>query len=340
MSNKDTKVTLVLGAGASYPYKFPLGGELVENLLGGCTTDWPGELGPLWDFSAEGIDSAQWRSDHDKMVHNLRFGRPLSIDAFLQTRVQFREIAKYGIARRLLQRERFAMQQGLLATDWYQRLFYAIVRPNWQLKCKLRVVTFNYDRSFELAMLTMYHHVFDREARMDDLCKAIPIIHVYGALEDDIHQNALAAPDRLERVPPPSVCLKASNGIYVMPEDRSRQDDRFQRAEQLIRTADYVYFLGFGFDPLNVKRLGLLHKPGDVPGLEARPAASATTFGVEEQELTGIRLSLGMHQYAGEPNCWCGPGAFSRFRCEPISNLSMLRRYSIFPALCWDDIGP
>jgi hypothetical protein len=95
-----TKPTVfVLGAGASEPYGFPLGIELVDliatRILSGLA---PVEVR---QFQALGHDLAPLK----EFATALKAARPYSIDAFLETRGTFRDIGEATIAQWLLQAE-------------------------------------------------------------------------------------------------------------------------------------------------------------------------------------------------------------------------------------------
>lgn len=122
----------------------------------------------------------------------------------------------------------------------------------------LAVITFNYDRSFEVMLqrtLMAQHGKTAAEARA--VVEKFPIVHVYGSLgsldegsRDFVPYGGGRDPDRRE-----SYLYNAMKGLRVIPEGRQDQPE-FQRARALIANAEVLCFLGFGFDTLNVERLG------------------------------------------------------------------------------------
>ena len=138
---------LVLGAGASYPYRFPLGSELVDQLS---------DIGP---DPSHFVQQKLLRlnpipQNINPFVRALREARPDSVDVFLETRREFRDIGKAAIAENLLRKE---SEGGIDATP-QQQDWYRYVLNNFLLKkdadhflsqaAKLTMITFNFDRSF------------------------------------------------------------------------------------------------------------------------------------------------------------------------------------------------
>jgi hypothetical protein len=54
----------------------------------------------------------------------------------------------------------------------------------------------------------------------------------------------------------PEDITKVAACIRVIPEARETHDEKFNRAKQLIVWANKICFIGFGFDAMNVGRLG------------------------------------------------------------------------------------
>ena len=110
---------------------------------------------------------------------------------------------------------------------------------------RLRVITFNYDRSFEsylLAVLESQYRLPAAEAV--DVLRRIEIEHVYGQLGG------------LDEVPYGDArkVAVAARGIRLIRPDADNPTQ--QRIEDMIRRSTYINFIGFGFDEDNVKLLG------------------------------------------------------------------------------------
>jgi len=144
-------IVLVLGAGASYPYGFPLGGTLkrmIETQILWPTEDKHLDLNELllgFDFS---IDHVQ------KFATELRSSMQPSVDAFLFERKDYLDIGKLTIAANLITCEK---EENLTTGDseektgkWYGYLLNNFLGTrNEFLNSRLSIVTFNYDRSLE-----------------------------------------------------------------------------------------------------------------------------------------------------------------------------------------------
>ncbi len=187
--------------------------------------------------------------------------RLLSIDTFLSKRDEFDQIGKQCIAFELCRQENpYSIVQIGNNDDWYSYLWDILtsgVRDAGHLgNNELRIVTFNYDRSLEYMLHEATKHTF----RLDDAAamkawQRIGIQHVYGKLgEFDVSLSTKARPYN-QTVDAISINI-AAKAIQILPEART-DDTVFQLARNWFANAQQVIFLGFGFDPLNVKRLGI-----------------------------------------------------------------------------------
>jgi hypothetical protein len=159
----ERETVLILGAGASYPYGYPLGAELVDFTISVCASQGE-ERGWL---QAVGCTP--------KSINELRISLeaadPYSVDAFLeQHNAEVQNVGKAAIALALLQREidsgavrlnprRFFRERRTndidkerAAEHWYQYLAHFLTSGVTSAEFKnhrLSIVTFNYDRSLE-----------------------------------------------------------------------------------------------------------------------------------------------------------------------------------------------
>lgn len=253
-----TETVLILGAGVSKPYGYPTGKELLRELYI--------ETGrPRWKdlLMAHGHTESDIQAFRSELV-----GSQLpTIDAFLAHRPEFRELGHASIAISLLAKEDPGVfsDLGRREAGIYSLLFQRWAAPAWDDlgRNKLSIVTFNYDRSFEHFFFEALKHSYNKSdgAVADFLnTNAIPIIHVHGILgplpwqsQTDGHEyaqllNSGVSPHTIgERI------AKAAKGIYT---DTGSAPQEFIFAKERIRTARRIYFLGFGYDALNLERLG------------------------------------------------------------------------------------
>lgn len=257
------RTVLILGAGASVPYGFPSAQKLKDLIC----HDLPSKL------ANTGIDAAKFAL----FKSSLRRSGCLSVDSFLESRPEYAEVGKAAIAATLLPMEQTGelfdkwdtvrlkpsiSQDYLRNWPWYDFLLgvlcdgvkFSAVGDN-----KLSVITFNYDRSLEHYLFTA---VKNRYGESDHECaeaiSRIPIVHVYGSLGRLEWQEGS---DEANTVPYDSKgeakhILTAARSIEILREG-NEGTPAFVLARQLIKSAQRVYVLGFGYHPVNMERLGI-----------------------------------------------------------------------------------
>jgi hypothetical protein len=265
------QTVLILGAGASSPYGFPTGQQLKDKICKGKDTI-------LWQNC--GFDRVQWRAFIDTLI---RAGCS-SVDTFLESRSEYVEIGKAAIAAQLLPCEKDStlfdmwVDVRLDATrakqyehnwPWYEHIFGVLsdgVPFSELYRNRLSIITFNYDRSFEHFLITA---MMNRYGRSESDCSGIinqhlEILHVYGSLGKlpwqtgaDERKNVvaygvagLAEGARAVRI------RRAAENITILHEGHDNSSD-FERARRLITQAEQALFLGFGYHPVNLRRLGI-----------------------------------------------------------------------------------
>jgi len=262
----------VLGAGASAPYGFPLGIDLVDQiwaeilLTGANFPKISTRLQPLIDPQLKERLLAGHSKDHvERFANALRGMRPYSIDTFLETRPEFLDVGKAAIADVLLRAEAAADQtEPPVNLDWYRYLLNTVFLrknvENFQTQVRqLRVVTFNFDRSLERALWNGVRFGFGLdENQAAELVKELRIHHVHGRLgkpnwlypgSADATKYGATGGDLLTATP------KAVAFIRVVHEDGPESD--LEKAREALKGASTVYFIGFGFDERNVQKLDM-----------------------------------------------------------------------------------
>lgn len=247
----DKKTVLILGAGASKPYGLPLGSELRLLILGTHA----GLLDKLYTSPGTALITPGLGQ---RFQAAFRGSQEYSIDAFLGKRSEFSEVGKHAIVRALLPLEDEARLLESDPVDHWYRYLINVMPGRWEdlTECGISFVTFNYDRSLELFLVRTWVHRFGvAESDAFEMLKRFDIVHVYGSL-GSIQPNTpnyvpYGGDDQVEW------CLhSATTSLRVIPEDRAETTAEFKRAKCLIAEAEVLCFLGFGFDPINVERLG------------------------------------------------------------------------------------
>lgn len=242
------RVVLVLGAGASKPYGFPLGGELFDKVVGDNSIDLTRKMREF-GFS---------KSEFTKFKSELRKSLLPSVDAFLESHhEEFLSIGKAIMSYFLIKCEiEGSLYNSRNDQNWYKYL-YNIMRSvdiDKFIENKISFITYNYDRSLEYSLFNAlksgWSDITDKKAAT--ALENIPIIHIHGKLGElkDLHPHGRPYNNKIT-----SGTLKiAMGGISIVHED---VDPAFSKAHKLLMLAEHVIFLGFGYNPKNIERLQL-----------------------------------------------------------------------------------
>lgn len=280
----NTPTLLILGAGASVPFRFPSGAALYAEIISELRKeDSPrtAELRAL-GLSPGGIV---------RFAKTLRLSGLNSVDAFLERRPTFMDVGKAAIAQALIPYERtdklFPLDED--RSNWYKYLFQ---RMNTSFEDfgqnRVSVLTYNYDRSLEHFLFTALKSISEDKSNQEcaEKLSEIPIIHLHGRLgrlpwqpesgaEQPLLYDADATPEQL-RV--------SAESIKIIHEDIGEYPESV-RVKQLLDEAERVYFLGFGYHHKNVQRLNLqeVDQPKQMQG---------TTVGFTGREVQELKVRL------------------------------------------------
>jgi hypothetical protein len=236
------KTTLVLGAGASKPFGYPLGPEL-KDVFKQKLSD--------YEFR-QSLNAIGY--EHDLMsdlADCLNYGRCATIDELLDAKKRFRQIGGIIIAKSLIEHEKI---QGIFpAKDWLgailDKLLPKILRSE---ELNLSIVTLNYDRTVEF--------FFDRIAKVDgreedeertrSALKSIPIIHPHGclgSLEDFEYGNPRQATNT-------DLTRRAGENIMII-SDKLEDSKPYADAQSCLAQSERIICLGFAYHPSTMKYL-------------------------------------------------------------------------------------
>ncbi|NOT84809.1 MAG: hypothetical protein HOP02_08535 [Methylococcaceae bacterium] len=255
----NTKTLLIVGAGASHPYGYPTGIKLKGELC---------DPKNLTDLKSLVLDD-----ELTEFCRAFKGSQKYSIDAFLAQRgkdqvlktnnlkkettfngsITYEKLGKLAIASQLTKCEKLNNLLVVKDDHWMEYLWNRMtaneIPKSKFVDNQLKIISFNYDRALEQYFQTVIENHFGvSNEEAITLRKSIEIIHVYGYLQD------------LEERPygePPIDISKVANCIKVIPETRNADDQEFEKARQMIDWATRICFIGFGFDPLNLTRLGV-----------------------------------------------------------------------------------
>lgn len=243
----------VLGAGASYPYGFPTGEGLVDEVIRLTLKN------PTDDtFLVNGCSPYEVQCFGNDLANS----DASSVDSFLEYRSDFLKVGKLAIAMSLIPKERdqaltrrYRQPTNPLAPMmWYHYLWNLMASPKGQLAAnRVSFVTLNYDRSLEryfFRCLKAQHGYRDDDACLDELY-GLRFVHVYGSLGDDRFVEPF-----YRRQPSPDEIWRASERLRIIHEEPA-EAGYLSQAVELLKDASVICFLGYGFHALNNKRLTL-----------------------------------------------------------------------------------
>mgnify|MGYP001554562121 CR=1 FL=1 len=215
----DTRTALVLGAGASVPFGYPLGPKLIDNIAEGLKKalkrsppeTWPTAsfdfIGNLYDIFVDYVNmfwEQPMRDRLQKVAAYLSTASHASIDDVARTNPSMRRIIKIlvalEIARASYEREEFRKNKLKPSRvlfrrsdeNWYARLISKLTEdchePEDIYSNALSVITFNYDMSLE-------HYLHDklpaselfRKVEVDRVCRPL---HIHGDVAPKCHPVA------------------------------------------------------------------------------------------------------------------------------------------------------
>jgi hypothetical protein len=256
---ENNKSLFVLGAGSSIGFSFPTGEALVADISDNFVKDL--EKIELRELPAN-APFKNWIdliSAAKKFASNLKIVRPRSIDEYLsRKKPEFDDIGKIAIALFMIMRE-----PGI-AND-YNRLFHDS-DDNWQkelfqnhlfnshfepslneISLKTEFISFNYEYSFESAFDFFINNNF--KSNDGDFKRILSCKHVYGLVHNRLLHSVNTDRISLEYI------IKAANNIDVMYSTRTAFASKIAGYKEWISTFDKIYFLGFGFNQDNLRKL-------------------------------------------------------------------------------------
>ena len=302
------ETVLILGAGASQPFGFPTGQELVNEVFDALEysydTEWVegdksqshGMISGIIHrgYNRDIIDDTRSSNILVDMLLRQGFEREFiedfrqslilsqlnSIDAFLEHRSEFITIGKMAMAYILLKYEKHknVINQN---SDWYRYLWNKLNSSyNSFEDNKLSIITFNYDRTFEYYLYNAFRNTYGKtEEETIRKTKKIEVLHLHGKLGYLAWENQLNATEFGEEITQRDVLLNVSNSIKIIHEDVGVSHSKeFERAFRLMDGANRIFFLGFGFSDTNLKRLRINELRDGI-------YMAATAYGMTETEV-------------------------------------------------------
>jgi hypothetical protein len=219
----------------------------------------------------------------------LETSEKFSIDAFLENRREFQDIGRAAIAVHIAQCESRSViaRGGRPDRDWL-RYFYNQLGATIEdhVSQGLSVISYNYDRSFEAWFERAW--AADYPTPIESARKSLAqlkVIHVHGMIGE---QDFGVAPDELD-------VRAAASGVRLV-FDKAEDSKVYKQARAAIQDAETICFLGFGYDSVNVGRLGIYNQwPEGTYGakfghpLPAQKRVIGSVFGLTAAEIDRAR---------------------------------------------------
>jgi hypothetical protein len=250
----ERPTVLILGAGASKPYGFPLGFELRDDVIRMHSRN-----AINFQLRQIGITPQQY----DSFIGELLKSGYSSVDAFLEDRKQWLLVGKSCIAQSLLEYEASTAKKLFPPNQpkdhWYETLWAALKAESWQSfrKNNLTIVTFNYDRSIEFYLSRVIRDNYRVSEEVAASLLRSFIIHVHGNL--GTYKGLGEDGFKYAKRPDNDDVVAARKSIKIVHESNSSTKE-FRKANHLLRNASTVIFVGFGFHPQNMSKMKIFDR--------------------------------------------------------------------------------
>lgn len=273
------KVCFVFGAGVSCSYNFLTGRGHWHEM---CTA-----LADRQSTMSQTLVEAGFQpGEVENFGRQLTYSQSDSIDRFIENRNEWSAIGKAAIAAALIPRESLSHVVNPTQNERIYEYIWHRMGPSLEdfVKNNLSVITFNYDRSFEIFMLYALTHAYGLpHPKAEEVFRGtVPLVHVYGQLNALSYAHGDGMP--YGAAPNKKNIITAAENIEIVGKNRALSE-QVKSAQKLISAAEVVFFLGFGYDKINLERLGL------VPPQTGKEYLG-TAYGLEDGERHIVQTKL------------------------------------------------
>jgi len=253
----------ILGAGASYPYGYPTGQELREQICSSFVQDVN-----AYFAQEKRVDPCIAIAFRNAKTFTETFfnSSTKSIDLFLARNPEFMLLGKWAIIFRLFAAERESQFREHIKDrnqDWYSYLFNRLtdnlVRTTDYERFtenNLSIITFNYDRSLEHFLYESISNSFSSIGRenMTEQLNKLGFVHIFGHLSGLEWQDIFGKLEYGRDINFINVQKVAENLKIIYEEKDNAQ---LPIAQDLVRKAKRIFFLGFGYAKENLEALNI-----------------------------------------------------------------------------------
>lgn len=265
--------TFVLGAGSSIDFGFPTGKQFVDFITLYFDSNRIIDYATEKNFPKDGSDfnvketeeysiSLRFRRilsglgyESDQLrefTSRLRLSNIDSIDTFL-ARKRNEGLIDMGKAIITLSILHFECISNLSGDSWLRYLWNRFIDSflNINTTPNFKIVTFNYDRSFEHFLYTSIKHTTDwSDEEIKKRIEALEITHVHGKVGYLPWENESYQVDFGEELDPSQI-RKVINDLKIVHE----KPEEIAKIRTMVSESRRTYFLGFGYHSDNLKKL-------------------------------------------------------------------------------------
>lgn len=320
MSGTPKFITFVLGAGSSYEASMPTGSELkgkIASSLAFRVDDFrrmdggDGQIRKALYELAQRPGSAHSVDEYYTAARRVYAGMPQapSIDNFIDSHRANPTIAAVGklaIASAILKAERAStlyfspdniyntINFGNVANTWFNA-FFQLLCLNAQEEdlpsrlSRVRVITFNYDRTLEHFLYHSIQNYYGSEPyKAAEIVSHLSVLHPYGQVGSLPWQNKGTSVPFGSDIDS-SALIRVAETLRTFTEGTSETDSQIEQIRTAVFEAETLVFLGFAFHELNLRLL--FGSPRNVP-VRHMKQIFGTAMGLSESNKKAIGAEL------------------------------------------------
>ena len=263
MINNNT--VFILGAGASVPYGYPTAKELRKFIIEEFRRRYTDRLRGKSKYVEDEVRTEI--AKFSPLIESFKQSSTNSFDLFLsRNKGKYYEYGKFILAWCILYFElisKFNEDMDRPESDWYTLLYNNMTDEMTKStdlekfkENKLKIITFNYDRSFEEFLWRSLFFSFSGDR--DDITKIaewIKVFHTYGKIYDLQWEQ----PEKGEKYQTNKILELAEiakNNIQIIYDERN---PRLEEIKKIIIETERIFFLGFGYSKENMEAIGLMN---------------------------------------------------------------------------------
>jgi hypothetical protein len=256
---------LILGAGASVPYGYPTAIELRKFIINEFRRRYTDRLRGKNKYNEDDIRTEM--AKYSYLIDSFKQSSTKSFDLFLsRNKGKYYEHGKFILAWCILYFElisKFNEDIEKPESDWYTLLYNNMTDEMTKStdlekfnENKMRIITFNYDRSFEefLWRSLFFSFAGDREDVIK-ISEWIKVFHTYGKILD-LQWEYPGKGEKYQTNNILDLAEEAKNNIQIIYDERN---PRLEEIKKIIIETERIFFLGFGYSKENIEAIGLVN---------------------------------------------------------------------------------